>query len=546
MSLDNPTEPKVWLRHYAQGAGTYLGLSVGLGFLAGILLILQASVLAWTVDKVVFAGYGLTRAMPALWLMLGLIAARALAAWGSSHFSGLAGARVKTEMRRRLLEHVERFDPASLATRSSGALVNLIVDGVEEVDGYFSGYLSQLALSVLIPLAILAFIFPLDWISGLILLLTAPFLPFFMAVIGRQAEKMNRRQWRKIARLSHRFLDAIQGLTTLKMLNAGEREIRIVREISEDYAKSSLSVLRVAFLSALVLEFMATVSVAVLAVLIGFRLLWGEMDFGTGFFILVLAPEFYFPLRSLGTYFHSRMSALAAAENMIKLMQAPSRKMDEPGREIHMQSVQLSFQGVSYTYEPGRPGVQQISFTTPATGLVCLVGASGSGKTTILRLMMGLIQPDAGCILINGQDLADLKTEAWLGHIAYVPQRPHLFAHSVEDNIRMGEEGASREDVAQAAALARIKEEIEALPQGWDTLLGEEGLNLSGGQRQRLALARAFVRHCPLVLLDEPGAGLDRSTRELVYGAIIELARTRLVIASTHDPDLLPFAVQVV
>lgn len=546
MSLDKSTEPKAWLSRYVYRAGTYLGLSVGLGLSAGILLILQASVLAWIVDRVVFAGDGLSRAMPGLWLMLGLIGGRAGAVWASTYFSGLAGAQVKTDMRRRLLEHMEKVHPLSLASRSSGALIHLVVDGVEEVEGYFSGYLPHLALAVLIPLAILGFVFPLDWISGLVLLLTAPFLPFFMAVIGRRAEKLNQQQWRKISRLSHRFLDAIQGLTTLKMFNAGQREIRIVREISEDYAKSSLSVLRVAFLSALVLECMATVSVAVLAVLIGFRLLWGEMDFQTGFFILLLAPEFYLPLRSLGTFFHARMSALAAAENMIRLLHIPTREDEEKGQKHELSSIQISFQDVCYTYEPGRPGVQEIRFSTPTSGLVCLTGASGSGKTTILRLIMGLIRPEGGCITINGQNLAELNKRAWLEHIAYVPQRPHLFARSVRDNIGLGNEQASQSEIERAAARARIKEEIQALPQGWDTLLGEDGLNLSGGQRQRVALARAFVRDCPLILVDEPGSGLDTSTRGLIYEALRDLAQTRLVIASTHDPDLLPFAVQVV
>ena len=546
MSLDTSTEPKAWLSRYAARAGTYLGLSVGLGLSAGVLLILQASVLAWIVDRAVFAGDGLTRAMPGLWLMLALIVGRAGAVWASTHFSGLAGAQVKTDMRRRLLEHMEKVHPLSLASRSSGALIHMVVDGVEEVEGYFSGYLPHLALAVLIPLAILGFVFPLDWISGLVLLLTAPFLPFFMAVIGRRAEKLNHQQWRKISRLSHRFLDAIQGLTTLKMFNAGQREIRVVREISEDYAKSSLSVLRVAFLSALVLEFMATVSVAVLAVLIGFRLLWGEMDFQTGLFILLLAPEFYLPLRNLGTFFHARMSALAAAENMIRLLHIPTREDEEKGEKRELSWVQISFQDVCYTYEPGRPGVQEVRFSTPTSGLVCLTGASGSGKTTILRLIMGLLHPQGGCITINGLNLAELNKQAWLAHIAYVPQRPHLFARSVRDNIGLGNERALQPDIERAAARARIKEEIQALPQGWDTLLGEDGLNLSGGQRQRIALARAFVRDCPLVLVDEPGSGLDTSTRGLIYEALRDLAQTRLVIASTHDPNLLPFAVQVV
>ena len=540
------TSSKEWLRHARQNAGFSLGLGVGLGLGAGVLLILQSSLLAWTVDRVIFSGYGLTHVLSALLLMLTLIGARAVVLGASAHASGLAGIRVKEAMRGRLLGQIESSVPADLAAYSSGTLVNMVVDGVEEVDGYFSGYLPQLALAVCMPLAILSFIFPLDWISGLILLVSAPFLPLFMALIGQRVERLNKRQWRIITRLSHRFLDAIQGLCTLKMFHATAREARVVRQISDEYAANSLAVLRVAFLSALVLEFMATVCIAVLAVVIGFRLLWGSIDFQSGFFVLLLAPEYYLPLRSLGTHFHSRMSALAAAEKMIQLSWIQTRRDSGKGHGQKMDRVSVSFHQVSYTYEPGRPGVGSLSFQTPNSGLVCLKGVSGSGKTTVLRLLMGLLEPDAGNIWINGHSLADQNHSAWLEHIAYVPQRPHLFQCSVAQNIRMGNLCASAEDIQRAASLARIKDEILALPRGFDTLLGEDGLDLSGGQRQRLGLARAFVRDCPLVLLDEPGAGLDTATRNRIFASVVHLARTKLVIAATHDQDLLPWAVKAV
>jgi len=537
---------KEWLRHARQDAGFPLGLGVGLGLGAGVLLILQSSLLAWTVDQVIFCGYGLPHVLSALLLMLALIGARALVLGASAHASGLAGIRVKEAMRGRLLGQVESSVPADLAAHSSGTLVNLVVDGVEEVDGYFSGYLPQLALAVCIPLAVLCFVFPLDWISGLILLGTAPFLPLFMALIGRRVERLNKDQWEIVTRLSRRFLDAIQGLYTLKMFDASAREARVVRQISEEYAANSLAVLRVAFLSALVLEFMATVSIAVLAVVIGFRLLWGSIDFQSGFFVLLLAPEFYLPLRSLGTHFHSRMSALAAGEKMLQLFRIQTRRWSGQGHGKKMERVSISFHQVSYAYEPGRPGVGPLSFQTPHSGLVCLTGVSGTGKTTVLRLLMGMLEPEGGSIWINGHSLADQNHTAWLEHIAYVPQRPHLFQCSVAQNIRMGNLYASAEEIQRAASLARIQEEILALPHGFDTLLGEDGLDLSGGQRQRLGLARAFVRDCPLVLLDEPGAGLDTATRNMIFASVVHLARTKLVIAATHDQDLLPWAVKAV
>lgn len=535
-----------WLYSFRKTAGTCLGLSIGLGFCAGVLLIIQASVLARTIHEVIFKGHGLMAVMPGLWLILGLVVARSALMGISRNYSGLAAARVKEEIRNRLFEKIERVGPVNLAARSAGDLVNLGVDGVEALDGYFSGYLPQLALAVLIPPAILAFIFPIDWISGLILMVTAPLIPFFMIVIGSSAEKLNRKQWEKINRLSHRFLDAIQGLVTLKMFNAGKREAEVVGKISEEYGKSTLSVLRVAFLSALALEFMATVSVAMVAVIVGFRLLWGELDFGAGFFILILAPEFYLPLRSLGTHFHSRMSAMAAAKHMQKLLTIADMQPSPGLRDISFERVAVRFDQVSYCYETGRDGLKNFSFAAPAKGLTCLTGESGRGKTTALRLILGLIRPDAGKITVNDVDLLTLGHDAWLKQTAYLPQRPHLLGRSVLDNIRLGNARATVEQVKRAAESARMAGEIEALPDGYDTILGEDGLDLSGGQRQRLALARAFVRDCPLVLLDEPGAGLDKGSREMIYESVLELAQSRAVIMVTHDMEILPRAARVI
>ena len=535
-----------WLFSFSKTAGTCLGLSIGLGFCAGVLLIIQASVLARTIHEVIFEGHGLMAVMPGLWLILGLVFARSALMGISRNYSGLAAARVKEEIRSRLFEKIERVGPVNLASRSAGDLVNLGVDGVEALDGYFSGYLPQLALAVLIPPAILAFIFPIDWISGLILMVTAPLIPFFMIVIGSSAEKLNRKQWQTINRLSHRFLDAIQGLVTLKMFNAGKREAEVVGNISDEYGRSTLSVLRVAFLSALALEFMATVSVALVAVIVGFRLLWGQLDFGAGFFILILAPEFYLPLRSLGTHFHSRMSAVAAAEHMQKLLNSADMKRAPGADAFSFERVAVRFDKVSYCYETGRDGLKNFSFAAPARGLTCLTGESGRGKTTALRLILGLIRPDAGKITVNDVDLMTLGHDAWLKQTAYLPQRPHLLGRSVLDNIRLGNARATVEEVKRAAARARLDKEIEALPDGYDTILGEDGQDLSGGQRQRLALARAFVRDCPLVLLDEPGAGLDKGNREMIHESVMELARTRAVIMVTHDMDILPRAARVI
>ncbi|WP_051617013.1 thiol reductant ABC exporter subunit CydD [Desulfonatronovibrio hydrogenovorans] len=537
---------KKWLEGFIRPASTCLVLSTGLGLGAGILLIIQASVLAWTVHHVIFDDHGLVDVLPGLWLILGLIVCRTGLIWCSRYFSGLAAVKVKQTIRETLFRKLHSLDPVNTSLKSSGEMVNLMVDGVESLDGYFSGYLPQLALAAMIPPAILFFIFPLDWVSGLILLLTAPFIPFFMIVIGRKAESLNQAQWERINRLSHRFLDAIQGLTTLKMFNAGKREAKVVEQVSSEYAQSTLSVLKVAFLSSLVLEFMATVSVAVVAVIIGFRLLWGDMLFGSAFFILILAPEFYLPLRNLGTHFHSKMSAVSAAEKVVDFLDLPEHSPGSGTITAGFGSVEIEFDRVSYAYPGGQKIISNLSFQAPGPGLTCLIGTSGHGKTTSLRLILGLLKPDSGKVLVNRMDLHSLDQASWLKHVAFLPQKPHLLSRSIADNIRTGRGAAPLEQVRDAAVKARVHREIDSLPQGYETIAGEDGAHLSGGQRQRVALARTFIRDAPLVLLDEPGAGLDKKVRDMIYESILEMARTKCVIMVAHDEEILPRARNIV
>ncbi|MFW5730462.1 MAG: thiol reductant ABC exporter subunit CydD, partial [Desulfonatronovibrionaceae bacterium] len=381
-------------------------------------------------------------------------------------------------------------------------------------------------------------VFPLDWISRLILMGTAPFIPLFMVLIGKQAEALNERHWKKITRLTYRFMDAIQGLVDLKLLNAGKREAEVVAAVSAEYGRTSLSVLRVAFLSALVLEFMATVSVAVVAVIIGFRLLWGQMSFESGFLILVLAPEFYLPLRSLGTYFHSRTEALSAAKHLTGFLQKDPVKSLPRGREMGFSRVELAFEKVSFSYEPGRQALKNLSFKALQTGMTCIKGPSGQGKSTVLKLAAGLLVPDSGRITANGVDLALIAPDSWRAHLAYLPQKPHLLSRSIAENIRLGNPDADLEKIKEAARAASVARDIEALPGGYSYVPGEDGQSLSGGQKQRIALARIFVRDCPVVLLDEPGTGLDWENRELLLRILRRLSGSRSVIITSHDPEL--------
>ncbi|MFH7320692.1 thiol reductant ABC exporter subunit CydD [Desulfurivibrio sp. D14AmB] len=540
-----------WLAGHRKHAGSLLFLAVGLGFTAGILLIIQASLLSRVVTQVVFAGQGLAQVLPLIWPIMALVGGRALLAGAGRYCGGLAAVRVKEAVRRDLLDHLAAASPVGLSASAPGELVDLSVDGSEFLDGYFSGYLPQMAMAVLMPAAILGFIFPLDLVTALILLFTAPLIPFFMVMIGRRAEKLNRRFWHQTTRLSHRFLDTIQGLTTLKIFNAGHREARVVAEISRQYGQSTLAVLRVAFLSALALEFLATISVALVAVIVGFKLLWGDLTFEAGFLILILAPEFYLPLRNLGSNFHARAAAITTAEKMLRLLRLPLREQPGADRDLPAPAkgpngYQVTLVGVSYGYEAGREAVRDLSITLPAGGLSCLYGPSGSGKSTILKLIGGLLKPQRGRVLINGSDLGRVELSQWQRQLAYLPQKPHLLQRSVRENIKIGNPEATLTEIRRAAAAARIDRELAALPAGYDTLLGEEGQDLSGGQRQRVALARVLVDSRPLVLLDEPTAGLDQASSELVRQTIMELARSRTVVMVTHDHHFLPLADKVI
>lgn len=524
-----------WLKAARIHGSHALRAAVALGTGNGVLLIVQAWLLARVVAAVVFGHQSLSAVMPLLWGLLAVFAGRAVLAALAEWAGFRAAAGVKLALRDRLMAHLERLGPVPLAGEHSGELATTVADGIEALEAYYARYLPQMSLAALVPLAILTTVYPLDWVSGTVLLVTGPLIPFFMILIGKGAEALNQRQWRRLSRLGAHFLDTVQGLTVLKLFNASRREAEVVARLSEEYRKSTMSVLRVAFLSSLALEFLATVSIAMVAVLIGFRLLWGELDFQAGFLILLLAPEFYLPMRSLGTHYHARMDAIGAAERMVELLDTPLPPhpdgVTSPSIEggIRLQAVDLHF-----AYEAGRPALAGLSFDLKPGERTALVGPSGAGKSTVINLLLGFAQPTAGTILVNGRSLAELDPAGWLRHLAWVPQSPRLFHGTVRENIALGQTAIDDEAVRRAARLALADEFIEALPEGYDTVVGEAGHGLSGGQAQRLALARAFYKDAPLVLLDEPGASLDLESERKLSAAIERLAEGRTLITVAH------------
>lgn len=519
---------KGWLRSQKQRAGHLLSASVALGSLAGILLIAQAAILAYVSDQAMFAQQSLAPLNPWLAAMVALLLGRVLLKRASNRLAFEGAARIKASLRRQLTEHLFQLGPQP--DQRSAALSTLLNDGVEALEDYYARYLPAVAFSAMIPLAILAVVLPLDGLSGLIFLFTAPLIPFFMILVGKQAETLNQQRWQQLARLGNHFLDLIQGLTQLRLLNASRREANTVAQIADDYRRATMSVLKVAFLSSLALEFLATISIALAAVTIGFRLYYGELDFGTGFLVLLLAPEFYLPLRNMGTQYHARMAGVSAAESMLDLLaQQPAEQGSQQPANSSCQPPRISLDQIHYQYGE-RQALNGLSLQFTQQGLHAIVGRSGAGKSTLLDLLLGFIQPANGQLLINGTDLQQLDIKHWRAQLSWVPQSPRLFFGSVADNLRLASPQATDSELEQAARQAGADEFIQQLAQGYQTPLGEAGAQLSGGQRQRLALARALLKNAPVLILDEPSAHLDPHSEALIQGALADYARDHLVI----------------
>lgn len=503
--------------------------------LTGLLIVCQAWLLAYIVDAVAFRGARLTELLPWMLALLPVFGLRFLAGWRSARLGFQASRIIKTDLRARLFDKLRRIGPIGLSGDSSGALAAGLVDAVEALDGYFSRYVPAMVMMSMVPLIVLLVVFPGDWVSGLVLLFTAPLIPVFMTFIGRAAERRNQAQWRQLARMGAYFLNVIQTLPTLKMFNASRGELDNIARISDEFRRTTMSVLRLAFLTSAVLEFFAAISIALIAVFVGFRLLDNEMNFFYGLFVLLLAPEFYLPLRNFGVQNHARMEAAAAAEQLVEILQRPEPDAVPAAAEpIPTFHGNLQIRDLHFTYAAGRRALDGLDLEIPEGRHIAIVGPSGSGKSTLASLLLGFIRPDRGKILVGGSELTPANTAAWRSQISWIPQRARLFHGSIADNIRLGAPDASLNQVLDACETAHAMEFIEQLPQGIDTLVGEGGQGLSGGQIQRIAIARALVRDTRWLLLDEPSAHLDPESERLVTEALTRLAQGRTLISIAH------------
>jgi ATP-binding cassette, subfamily C, bacterial CydD len=535
-----PLDPR--LVRTTRAVRVHLAVTVACGVALTGLILLQAWLVARAVARapVLDAGGSWTD-VGGVVALVGVVAlARAALAYGAETAALRSAAAVKSQLRRRLVAHVTGpgADPATL---DPGELATLTTRGLDALDDYVARYLPQLVLAVLVPIAVLVVVLDADWLSALIIALTLPLIPVFMALVGWQAQDHTRKQWRLLNRLGGHFLDAVEGLPTLAIFRRARAEAALVRRTSEAHREATMRTLRIAFLSALVLELLATLSVALVAVQIGIRLLYGQLDLETALLVLILAPEAYLPLREVGARFHASMEGVAAAEQVFTVLERPGRVPPDRtgGAAVPDGPVELRCAGVRLTHpERTVPALDSVDLVVPAGRTLLLTGTSGAGKTTLLSVLLRFADADGGLITVNGTDLADLPVQEWRRRIAWLPQRPYLFDASVADNVRLGVPDADDAAVERAVALAEATDVVAALPDGYATRLGERGTRLSAGQRQRIALARAFLRRlhgASLVLLDEPTAHLDPDNAAAVRAGVARLLDGATGIVVAHD-----------
>lgn len=511
-----------------------LSAAIAFGFVAGLLVIAQAALLAHIVTALVFHHRPLAVVRGDFTALIALFVLRGGLTWASEVAAHHAAASVKAGLRTTLLGHIFRLGPVHASGERSADLAATMIDGIEALEPYLARYLPQMALVALVPIAILVAVFPVDWISGFVLLASGPIIPVFMVFVGYRAEAVNQRQWRQLLVMSAHFLDAVQGVTTLKLFGRARDEIVLVARISDDYRRITMEGLRIAFLTSAVLEFFASLSIALVAVLFGARLLHGSISFFPAFFVLLLVPEFFLPLRGLATHYHARMSAVAAAKRIFDVLD--TRPTVAAGSAVPPAApVSIACEALSIAYAPDVPVLRGIDCVFPAGGMTAIVGRSGSGKSSLAAAILRFIAPESGRILIDGTiPLATLDRESWWRQLAYVPQAPRLFAGTVADNLRIARPDADDAALRAALSRARLLDTVEALPDRLATRIGEAGQGLSGGQIQRLALARAFLKDAPILILDEATAHLDLETEAEIVAAIAELARGRTAIVIAH------------
>ncbi len=537
------------LFQFARKQGNLLVYSVISEILKTALTLWFAWQLSVVLDKVFLREAGLAEISGNLRLLLLISLGRLLLGILSSFSAISLAGKIKNKLRSLIIEKVMASGMIGLAQEESAEISVTLNTGVEKLDAWFSQFLPQIFFSALIPLFILFLVFPIDLLSGAVFLFTAPIIPIFMALIGSLTESKTRRQWQVLSRMSSHFLDILQGLTTLKILGRSKDKISEIYQITDLFRQSTMDVLKIAFLSALVLEIAATVSTAVIAVEIGLRLLYDKITFQPALFILILAPEFYQPFRQLGARFHASVEGVSVMNRIQEILDKPGLNHSLPSlKQIDLkQPPEIRIENLGFTY-PNRekPAICKLNLHLPAGKITALTGPSGAGKTTLMNLICRLLNPQTGKIRVDGTDLLAMDEKDYLRLLSWLPQKPYILNASIEENMRLAKPKATQPELNKAANSARLLSFIESLPEQWQTRVGEQGTRLSGGEIQRLALARAFLKNAPILILDEPTAALDPELESEISATIRNLSREKTTLIIAHRLNTIKSADQVV
>ncbi|WP_213991958.1 cysteine/glutathione ABC transporter permease/ATP-binding protein CydD [Sodalis sp. dw_96] len=531
-----------WLKSQSALVKRWLRLSLLLGLFSGVVIVAQAWVLAHLLQALIIDHQPRGELLNEFIALAGLFLLRAAIGLLRERAGFIAGRILRREIRRQVLDRLEQLGPAWIQGKPAGSWSSLLLEQIEDMQDYYARYLPQMYLAGLVPLLILAVLFPINWTAALILFCTAPLIPLFMALVGMGAADANRRNFLALTRLSGYFLDRLRGLDTLRLFDRAQAETAHISRASDDFRLRTMEVLRLAFLSSGVLEFFASISIAVVAVYFGFSYL-GELHFGSygagvtlfaGFLVLILAPEFFQPLRDLGTFYHAKAQAVGAAESLVSFLEADTRFLGGGELEPDPGPVALIAQQLIILAPDGTRLAGPLDFTLEAGRRVAIVGESGAGKSSLLNVLLGFL-PYEGSLCLNGHELRDISPQYWRRQIGWISQSPFLPADSVRDNILLGKPDASGEELDRAVDSAYVREFLALLPRGIDSPVGENAGQLSVGQAQRVALARALLRTPALLLLDEPTASLDAHSEGLVMQALDHASRRQTTVLVTHQ-----------
>jgi ATP-binding cassette subfamily C protein CydD len=543
MKKTRQQELTAWLKQQSKLAQRWLRISLLLGFLSGALIVAQAWLLATLLHALIIEHAPRESLLSPFLLLIATFVLRALNSMLRERVGFLCGQAVRQQIRKLVLDRLQQLGPAWVQGKPAGSWATMILEQVDDMQDYYARYLPQMYLAALIPLLILITIFPLNWAAGLILFLTAPLIPLFMALVGMGAADANRRNFQALARLSGHFLDRLRGMETLRLFHRGEAETEQIRHASEDFRSRTMEVLRMAFLSSGVLEFFASISIAVVAVYFGFSYL-GELNFGhygmgvtlfAGFLVLILAPEFFQPLRDLGTFYHAKAQAIGAAESLVTFLAEEGETVGFGTQTFSSDSaIAIRAEDLVVLAPNGTPLTQPLTFDIRAGERIALVGLSGAGKSSLLNALLGFL-PYRGSLTVNGQALNTLTPESWRKQLSWVGQNPHLPEQTLRSNILLGNPQANIVELQRAIERAYVQEFLPQLPQGLETTIGDGAARLSVGQAQRVAVARALIHPCNLLLLDEPSASLDAHSEELVMTALNDAARHQTTLLVTHQ-----------